>query len=134
MTRSPLARACVALRLPAGLYLDRGERGGTTMKDAEIRAALRRQHVATERLALALADVLALLQGSEDASDVWPAANAIAYSSHSSRVRPRTFRFCCSSTAGTNSRSSIGASAAASSSMVIIVRPVSMRRCGGRRG
>ena len=78
MTRSPLARACVALRLPAGLYLDRGEHGGTPMKDSAIRASLRQQHVATERLVLALADVLALLDDGEDASDVWPAANAIA--------------------------------------------------------
>ena len=78
MTRSPLFRACVALRLPAGLYLDRGEHGGTPMKDGAIRANLRRQHVAAERLALALADVLALLQGSEDASDVWIAAPALA--------------------------------------------------------
>ena len=74
MTRSPLLRACVALRLPRGLYCLRGE---VPLSDAEIRANLRRQHVATERLVLALADVLALLEGSEDASDVWPATNAI---------------------------------------------------------
>ena len=74
MTRSPLLRACAALRLPRGLYCLRGE---VPLSDDSIRANLRRQHSATERLALALADVLALLQGSEDTSDVWPAANAI---------------------------------------------------------
>ena len=71
---TPLARACAALRLPAGLYLDRGD---LPMRDAEIRASLRQQPAAAERLTLALADVLDLLKGSEDASDVWPAANAI---------------------------------------------------------
>ena len=75
MTRSPLFRACAALRLPRGLCLDRGD---LPLSDDLIRLALCRQHVATERLVLALADTLALLQGSEDASDVWPAANAIA--------------------------------------------------------
>ena len=55
MTRSPLARACVALRLPRGLYCLRGD---IPLSDAEIRANLRRQHVGTERLVLALADVL----------------------------------------------------------------------------
>ena len=74
MTRSPLFRACAALRLPRGLCLDRGD---LPLSDDLIRLALCRQHVATERLVLALADVLALLEGSEDASDAWPAANAI---------------------------------------------------------
>lgn len=72
---TPLARACRALRLPRGLYLDRGD---LPMRDAEIRASLRQQHVSAERLTLALADVLHLTKDSEDASDVWPAANAIA--------------------------------------------------------
>ena len=57
MTRSPLFRACVALRLPRGLYCYNA-RADVPLTDAEIRAALRRQHVATERLTLALADVL----------------------------------------------------------------------------
>ena len=81
MTRSPspLFRACAALRLPAGLYLDRGEHGGTPMKDSAIRAVLRRQHVATERLTLALADVLAGpdLALDEPVTDVWQLAAAV---------------------------------------------------------
>ena len=74
MTRSPLHRACAALRLPRGLCLDRGD---LPLSDAEIRANLRKQHVATARLVLALTETLTLLQGSEDATDVWPAANAV---------------------------------------------------------
>jgi hypothetical protein len=71
MTRSPLTRACVALHLPRGLYLLRGE---GPLSDGEIRANLRQQHVATERLVLALAHTLTLLKLGEDASDVWSAA------------------------------------------------------------
>ncbi len=74
MTRSPLTRACAALRLPRGLHLLRGE---VPLSDAEIRANLRQQHVGVERLVLALAETLTLLQGSEDSTDVWPAANAV---------------------------------------------------------
>lgn len=65
---TPLARACRALRLPKGLYLDRGD---LPMRDAEIRASLRQQPAAAERLTLALADTLAALVGIEDAADVW---------------------------------------------------------------
>ena len=73
MTRSPLFRACRALRLPRGLYCLRGE---APLSDTEIRAALRRQHVATERLVLALADVLGgMLSGEiEDSAEIWPIA------------------------------------------------------------
>lgn len=70
---TPLARACKALHLPPGLYLLRGE---LPLSDADIRFALRRQHVATERLVLALADTLAgMLAGEiEDSAEVWPIA------------------------------------------------------------
>ena len=73
MTRSPLLRACVVLRLPRGLYCVRGE---VPLSDAEIRANLRRQHVATERLVLALADVLDGMQRGkiEDSAEIWPIA------------------------------------------------------------
>ena len=74
MTRSPLHRACMALRLPRGLYCLRGD---LPLSDAEIRANLRRQHVAAERLVLALAETLTLLQRSKKTSDVWSAANAV---------------------------------------------------------
>ena len=79
MTRSPLLRACVALRLPAGLYLDRGEHGGAPMKDSEIRTRLRQQHGGAERLVLALADVLAGpdLALDEPVTDVWQLAAAV---------------------------------------------------------
>ena len=71
MTRSPLLRACVALRLPRGLYCLRGD---LPLSDAEIRANLRQQHVATERLVLALADLF-----NYDLSDsLWPLAKGIA--------------------------------------------------------
>jgi hypothetical protein len=55
MTRSPLTRACAALRLPRGLYHDRGD---LPLSDAEIRLALRKQPAVTERLVLALTDTL----------------------------------------------------------------------------
>ena len=76
MTRSPLLRACMALRLPRGLCLDRGD---LPLSDAEIRANLRQQHVATERLVLALADVLAGpdLALEEPITDVWQLAAAV---------------------------------------------------------
>ena len=76
MTRSPLHRACVALRLPRGLYCLRGE---VPLSDAEIQANLRRQHVATERLVLALADVLAGpdLALEEPITDVWQLAAVV---------------------------------------------------------
>ncbi len=76
MTRSPLHRACMALRLPRGLYCLRGE---VPLSDTEIRANLRRQHVATERLVLALADVLDGMQRGEieDSAEIWPIAAAI---------------------------------------------------------
>ena len=73
---TPLPRACAALRLPTGLYLDRG---GLPLRDAEIRHALRQQHVAAERLTLALADVLAGpdLALDEPVTDVWQLAAAV---------------------------------------------------------
>jgi len=76
MTRSPLFRACAALRLPRGLYCLRGD---LPLSDAEIRANLRKQHVATERLVLALADVLAGpdLALDEPVTDVWRLAAAV---------------------------------------------------------
>ena len=76
MTRSPLFRACMALRLPRGLCCLRGD---LPLSDAEIRANLRRQHVATERLVLALADVLAGpdLALDEPVTDVWQIAAAV---------------------------------------------------------
>ena len=70
MTRSPLFRACVALRLPRGLYCYNA-RADVPLTDAEIRLALRRQHVATERLTLALADTFERLGDGRDAIDVW---------------------------------------------------------------
>ena len=78
MTRSPLFRACVALRLPRGLYCYNA-RADVPLTDAEIRAALRRQHVAAERLVLALADVLAGpdLALDEPVTDVWRLAAAV---------------------------------------------------------
>ena len=76
MTRSPLFRACAALRLPRGLCLDRG---ALPLSDDLIRLALCRQHVATERLVLALADVLAGpdLALDEPGTDVWQLAAAV---------------------------------------------------------
>ena len=76
MTRSPLLRACMALRLPRGLCLDRGD---LPLSDDLIRLALCRQHVATERLVLALADVLAGpdLALDEPVTDVWQLAAAV---------------------------------------------------------
>lgn len=65
---TPLARACKALRLPKGLYLDRGD---LPMKNAEIRAALRQQHVSAERLTLALADALAALAPTQGVDGTW---------------------------------------------------------------
>jgi hypothetical protein len=64
----PLFRACMALRLPRGLYC---LRGGVPLSDAEIRANLRKQHVATEQLVLALSDVFDGAKESIDASDAW---------------------------------------------------------------
>ena len=87
MTRSPLLRACVALRLPRGLYCLRAD---VPLSDAEIRANLRKQHVATERLVLALADVLdtslalsrasVALHGDDigEPGDVWQIAARVA--------------------------------------------------------
>ena len=89
MTRSPLLRACMALRLPRGLYCYNA-RADVPLSDAEIRANLRRQHVATERLILALADVFAqslalsresvALHGDDIAEpgDVWQIAARVA--------------------------------------------------------
>ena len=76
MTRSPLLRACMALRLPRGLYCLRGD---IPLSDAEIRVNLRRQHVAAERLTLALADVLAGpdLALDDPVTDVWQLAAAV---------------------------------------------------------
>ena len=87
MTRSPLLRACMALRLPRGLYCLRGDlplsddliRGDLPLSDDLIRLALRQQHVATERLVLALADVLDGMQRGEieDSAEIWPIAAAV---------------------------------------------------------
>ena len=76
MTRSPLFRACMALRLPRGLFCLRGD---LPLSDAEIRANLRKQHVATERLVLALADVLAGpdLALDEPVTDLWQLATRV---------------------------------------------------------
>ena len=88
MTRSPLLRACVVLRLPRGLYCYNA-RADVPLSDVEIRLALRQQHVATERLVLALADVLTqslalsrasvALHGDDIAEpgDVWQLAAAV---------------------------------------------------------
>ena len=78
MTRSasPLLRACVALRLPRGLYCLRGD---LPLSDAEIRANLRQRHIGAERLVLALTDVLAGpdLALEEPITDVWQIAAAV---------------------------------------------------------
>ncbi len=74
MTRSPLLRACVALRLPRGLYCLRGD---LPLSDAEIRASLRRQHVATERLVSALADMFEGVNGTLSATDAWMFADVV---------------------------------------------------------
>ncbi len=78
MTRSPLHRACMALRLPRGLYCYNA-RADVPLSDDLIRLALRRQHVATERIVLALADVLAGpdLALDEPVTDVWQLAAAV---------------------------------------------------------
>jgi hypothetical protein len=59
------------MRLPRGLYLLRGE---VPLSDADIRANLRRQPAAAERLVLALFCTFGRLSGSEDVSDVWAVA------------------------------------------------------------
>ena len=74
MTRSPLLRACVALRLSRGLYCLRGE---VPLSDAEIRANLRRQHVGAERLVLALADMFEGVNGTLSATDAWMFADVV---------------------------------------------------------
>jgi len=83
---TPLIRACLAIRLPKGLFTDQG---GLYLKDSQIRANLRKQHVGAERLVLALADVLAqslalsrasvALHGDDIAEpgDVWQLAAAV---------------------------------------------------------
>ena len=68
---TPLIRACLAVRLPKGLFTDQG---GLYLKDSQIRANLRGQHVSTERLVLALAALLNDLSESEDSADVWQIA------------------------------------------------------------
>ena len=74
MTRSPLHRACMALRLPVGLYLDRGD---LPLSDAEIRLALRQQHVSAERIVLALADMFEGVNGTLSATDAWMFADVV---------------------------------------------------------
>jgi len=69
---TPLTRACAALRLPCRLYRDRGD---LPLSDAEIRANLRQQHVAAERLVLALAD---LFNYDLSGGALWPLAKGIA--------------------------------------------------------
>lgn len=73
MTRSPLARACMALRLPRGLYC---HQGSIPMSGDGIRASLRRTRVAG--LTFAIADTIRLLEqipdDAEDASAVLAAA------------------------------------------------------------
>ena len=71
MNPTPLVRACLATKLPRGLFTDQG---GLYLKDSEIRANLRQQHVATERFVLALADLF-----NYDLRDsLWPLASGIA--------------------------------------------------------
>lgn len=68
---TPLIRACLAVRLPKGLFTDQG---GLYLKDSQIRANLRGQHASAERFVLALADLFAY-----DLSDnLWPLAKGIA--------------------------------------------------------
>ena len=74
MNRSPLHRACVALRLPRGLYCLRGD---LPLSDAEIRANLRKQHVGAERLVLALADMFEGVNGTLSATDAWMFADVV---------------------------------------------------------
>ena len=76
MTRSPLVRACVALRLPRGLYCYNA-RADVPLADAEIRLALRQQHVATEQFVLALADMFEGVNGPLCATDAWMFADVV---------------------------------------------------------
>ncbi len=71
MNPTPLIRACLAVRLPKGLFTDQG---GLYLKDSQIRANLRGQHASAERFVLALADLFTY-----DLSDsLWPLAKGIA--------------------------------------------------------
>ncbi len=76
MNPTPLIRACLAVRLPKGLFTDQG---GLYLKDSQVRTNLRQQHVSTERFVLALADVLAGpdLALDESVTDVWQLAAAV---------------------------------------------------------
>ena len=73
MNLTPLVRACLATKLPRGLFTDQG---GLYLKDSQIRANLRGQHVAVEDLVLAVSDTLSDLAQIKDcdADDVWPIA------------------------------------------------------------
>ncbi len=71
---TPLIRACLAVRLPKGLFTDQG---GLYLKDSQIRANLRQQHVSTERLVLALSCTISELRMlPRDANSVWSVARA----------------------------------------------------------
>ncbi len=70
MNPTPLIHACLAVRLPKGLFTDQG---GLYLKDSQIRANLRSQHASAERFVLALADLFTY-----DLSDsLWPLAKGI---------------------------------------------------------
>jgi len=69
---TPLIRACLAIRLPKGLFTDQG---GLYLKDSQIRANLRKQHVGAERFVLALAD---LFNYDLSGGALWPLAKGIA--------------------------------------------------------
>ncbi len=80
MTRSPLLRACASLRLPRGLYLLRGE---VPLSDGEIRANLRKQPAAAERLVLALTLMFNRIEDDErddcakDGGVIWEYAQSV---------------------------------------------------------
>jgi len=71
---TPLIRACLAIRLPKGLFTDQG---GLYLKDSQIRANLRKQHVGAERLVLALADMFEGVSGALSATDAWMFADVV---------------------------------------------------------
>ncbi len=83
MTRSPLTRACAAMRLPRGLYLLRGD---LPLSDAEIRANLRhlrQRRVAAERLVSALTLMFNRIEDDErddctkDGDVIWEYAQSV---------------------------------------------------------
>lgn len=76
MNPTPLIRACLAVRLPKGLFTDQG---GLYLKDSQIRSILRNHPTAVECLIVALADLIDQLRiaESEDVSDVWYYADVV---------------------------------------------------------